>query len=335
MRAALAYAAAGLPIFPCRCTIDKAKGSKAPHLPAASAPGKKDGGHWLASTDAERVGAWWRRWPDALIGFPTGRRTGTAVIDLDPRDTAVETMLQALIAWCGGIAAHDPETGEIIRPALARTQSGGLHVYYRYPADHEVDNRANLFGHFTRRGEAPAALEHIDVRGEGGYVIAPPSVMANGARYEWIFRPEKTDAGAWRLPPMPARLLAVITRELLPRAERVEAQRRKATAARFSGSEISDARVRRFVKGSIDKALRLSREAQPGKRNELLFEAAMWIGRFVRGGQISEGEAERLLVANLPAGVSPGEHKARQTIQNGLHWENVPAFSPDELRATA
>ena len=63
LRAALAYAAAGFPVLPCRATSDKAKGSKAPHLPGESAAGKHDGGHWLASTDAATIELWWRRWP--------------------------------------------------------------------------------------------------------------------------------------------------------------------------------------------------------------------------------------------------------------------------------
>ena len=348
--AALAYAARGFPVFPCRATSDKAKGSKAPHVPGETAPGAQDGGHWLASTEAGTVSGWWQRWPDALIGFPTGRRSGTVVIDLDPRDVSFDVMFSALETWCGGgVAGVDSETGEIIPPACVRTQSGGLHLYFAYPALDslvaaslvlhrrgeegigDLTNKANLFRQFLAFGEAPAELAHIDVRGEGGYVIAPPSVMDNGAAYTWVRRPEKHEDGRWRLPPVPPRLLAVMTREWLPAGELAAMAARSRAAQRFSGKAIDDAAVRRYVEKKVSGVLATLRGAAPGSRNQVLFWAAARLGEMVRGGVLGGGEAESLLIGNLPGGVPANEPKALKTIRSGLANSKFPAFSPAEI----
>ncbi len=340
---ALAYAAAGYPVFPCRSTSDKSAGSKAPHLPGESEPGKRDGGHWLASTDPEIVRGWWRRWPQALIGFPTGLRSRCIVVDLDPRDHSVSTMISALTAWCERLRHVDPETGEVFEVPIARTQSGGLHLYFAWPdaatfaevqsnlrrmgleSTGEIGNRANLFRGFLKAGECPAELAHIDVRGEGGYVIAPPSVMSDGKAYEWLIPRGES------LPPLPRRLRGVITGEFIPHAERQARRAARNMASRYSGASISDDRVRVYVERSVRGALATAARAAEGNRNDAVFWAACRLGEFVRGGFLGSGEAEQLLLGNLPAGVNPNEPKIRGTIKSGLANTKNKAFSPDDL----
>lgn len=342
---AQAYAAAGFPVFPCKPTPDKAAGSKAPYLPGESASGARDGGHWLASTDPWAIADWWERWPGALLGFPTGLRSGTVVIDLDPREAPVEDMLVALKEWCGGLGAAWRDG--VLPPAVARTQSGGLHLYFRYPPaaelsaiarrlearretfDGKIGNRTNLFRGWISEALAPAALAHIDVRGEGGYVIAPPSVMESDAPYVWMRRAARDDSGGWLLPPLPPRLLAVITREAVP------VSRRPSQPASYRAGSVSDARVRAYVEKSIAGILAACRGAPQGERNQTLFWASARLGEFVLGGVLGASEAEGLLLANLPAGVNPGEAKARKTIKSGLSDPNNVAFSPDHLRERA
>lgn len=326
--AALAYARAGFPVFPCNPTSDKSRGSKAPLVPGESAPGRRDGGHWLATTEAGQIENWWRRWPQALIGFPTGARTRAVVIDLDPREAPLEAMVQALTAWCGGgLAWADPETGEILRPAVAETQSGGLHFYFAAPAGMDIKNRANLFGAFLKTGEAKPALAHIDVRGEGGYVIAPPSRMENGAAYSWHVRPAKDDAGAWHLPPMPPALRKVITRERLPHVPQARPVARRPVT--------DDAGLRRLIDKKIDGILDILRRAAAGERNHCIFWAACRMGEIVRGGFMDKLQAQDLIYSNLPTGVSAFEPKARKTVENGLEDASTPAFDPRALTGGA
>lgn len=341
----LDYAAAGFPVFPCKATADKAKGSKAPHLPGESEAGKHDGGHWLASRDEAQIRAWWRRWPDALIGFPTGLRSACVVIDLDPREHPAQAMLAALHDWCGGLAHLDPETGEVVEPPVSRTQSGGLHLWFAWPEaavlaevgarlarmgqgfEGVIGNRAGLFRAFLKAGECPAELAHIDVRGEGGYVIAPPSVMSDGKAYEWLIPRGET------LPPLPRRLRGVITGEFIPAAELAERRAAARSARRFAAREISDERVRLYVERSVRGALATAQRAGEGNRNAAVFWAACRLGEFVRGGQLSAAEAESLLLGHLPAGVSPAEPKIRGTIRSGLTNQKTPAFDPASLQS--
>jgi Bifunctional DNA primase/polymerase, N-terminal len=68
VQSALDYAAAGIPIFPCRPE------NKRPYT---------DHGFKDASTDSTLINEWWSRWPDAMIGMPTGRASGIDVLDID------------------------------------------------------------------------------------------------------------------------------------------------------------------------------------------------------------------------------------------------------------
>lgn len=342
--ATLDYAAQGFPVFPCRETTDKAAGAKAPYLRGPSAPGLHDGGHWLASADPRQVEDWWRRWPRALIGLPTGLRSSSVVIDLDPRETPVRDMAFALRALLGGdLRGPDPETGEFVMPGMAITQSGGLHLYYGYPDPAtleacgcgKVENRANLFRAFLDHAEAPPALAHIDVRAEGGYVVAPPSIMANGARYVWHRKPAVAGPGRFRLPALPQILLEIISGRRRPRGAIAEERRRQTQARRFSGCDITDVRVRRYVERSVAGALDFAARAPEGGRNAAVFWAACRLSPFVRGGFLGRDEAERLLLAHLPAGVNPGEHKILGTIKSGLDNADEPPFTPAQLAGAA
>lgn len=104
--------------------------------------------------------AWWRAWPDANVGIVTGTVSGLLVLDIDPHHGGTASL-------DGLERAHGPLPATV----EALTGGGGRHLYF---------NRAGRPVH-NRVGIAPG----IDVRGEGGYVIAPPSVHPNGTPYTW------------------------------------------------------------------------------------------------------------------------------------------------------
>jgi hypothetical protein len=116
-----------------------------------------------ATSDWWVVRHWWRVWPEANLGVATGPASGVWV--LGPDGPAGLAALDVLAAAHGGL----PPT------VTARTGGGGRHLYWRWPV-REVTNRSN-----HRR--LP-----IDVRGRGGYVVAPPSVNARGP-YAWEASP--------------------------------------------------------------------------------------------------------------------------------------------------
>jgi putative DNA primase/helicase len=159
--AALAYIKAKLPVFPvhyplagggCSCRNESCeKAGKHP----ITAHGCKD-----ATTDPQIIEKWWTDWPDANIGLPTGGSSGLVVLDIDFRSGGLES-LKALEKRKGALPA-----------TLESLTGNGLHLFYRCP-EVLVKNRVGF-------------LPGIDVRGEGGYVVVPPSLHANGRRYEWM-----------------------------------------------------------------------------------------------------------------------------------------------------
>lgn len=171
-QAARAYAVAGVPVFPC--------------VPGGKRPLTEHGFH-DASTDVGRVDRWWARWPAANVALPTGAVSGVEVVDVDvhPGGSGFDEFERARRAglvegWA----------------ALVRTPSGGVHAYY--PAD---PGRV--------QPSWQAARAHVDFRGAGGYIIAPPSLVDAGgqpARYELIATAQTTEPGPVR---------ASVLRELL------------------------------------------------------------------------------------------------------------------------
>lgn len=110
--------------------------------------------------EAEEIGDWFRRWPTANIAIVTGAVSGLLVLDVDPRhggDASLSRLEQA----------HGP----IPATVEAITGGGGRHLYFSHPGG-TVHNRVNL-------------AEGIDLRGDGGYVVAPPSLHPSGRRYAW------------------------------------------------------------------------------------------------------------------------------------------------------
>jgi hypothetical protein len=144
--AALVFARAGTPIFP--CAVD----GKRPLTHA---------GFLEASSSTDQVIEWWNRWPRANIGMPTGGASGVEVVDIDT------TRSGSGFAEFERASAAGLVEGELAR---VRTPSGGMHVYF--PVATDANQRC-----------WQAAVAHIDFRGTGGYVVVPPSrLVIDGGR---------------------------------------------------------------------------------------------------------------------------------------------------------
>jgi hypothetical protein len=152
--AALHYAALGYAVVPL------VRGGKRPHkmLPA------EGGVHW-ASTDPQTVVAWWLDDPAANIGIATGSRSQLAVVDLDVKAGADGPgNFYRLLSDGGGrgIRGQEVRSLEWPDPPYVTTPSGGVHLWLRAPAGYVVPER-------------PGILRGVDVKGDGGLVVAPPS----------------------------------------------------------------------------------------------------------------------------------------------------------------
>jgi hypothetical protein len=137
----------------------------------------------LKRATPEEAREWFRRWPGANVGVVTGQISNLVVIDIDPAHGGGRSLTD-LTARFG-----------VLPPTLtARIGGGGQHFYFSAPAD-PVPVR-------SRVGVAPG----IDVRAEGGMIVAPPSVHPSGGRYECI-----TPPGADAVPaPLPRWLIALV-----------------------------------------------------------------------------------------------------------------------------
>jgi len=130
-----------------------------------------------ATTGPTTIAKWWHRWPEGNVGIATGPESGLVVLDVDPRHGGDEALAE-LEAKHGKL----PETVE------ALTGGGGRHIFFAHPAQH-VGNSASQLG----RG--------LDVRGSGGYVVAPPSVHASGRAYEWEGSSRPNEVAVAPMPP--------------------------------------------------------------------------------------------------------------------------------------
>ena len=152
---ALHYAEMGLAVFPLACR-DK--------VPAVV------GGCKVATTDRTTIERWWDKNPQYNIGIATGNKSsGLVVIDLDVDKNKGIDGYDVLRDWQNKHGKL-PETWQSI------TGRGGYHYFYKDAIVHS--NRVGLY-------------EGVDIRGEGGYIVAPPSVHPNGNIYEWEQGPEE------------------------------------------------------------------------------------------------------------------------------------------------
>jgi hypothetical protein len=133
----------------------------------------------------DEVRAWFHRWPDANVGIVTGRISGLVVLDVDPKhngDVSLRRMEQ--------------EHGPLPQTVEAFTGGGGRHIYFAHPGD-TIPNKVGL---------APG----IDLRGDGGCVVAPPSLHPSGRYYAWVLSHEIENTA---LAPVPEWLLREVRAE--------------------------------------------------------------------------------------------------------------------------
>jgi hypothetical protein len=265
MLAALGYAARGIPVYPVhwpRPTPGGATlGCSCRHGASCDRPAKhplvRHGIH-DATTDSAQLERWWQRWPHANLGLATG-------IVFDALDIDGPAGLDALRQLA--------RTADLRLPGpLVATGGGGWHHWFTPTG---LGNRP------------PRTLMHIDWRGIGGCVLAPPSRHVSGGSYRWLRDLDQTP-----LPEVPATLRALLDPD-------------QPTMTRPAGPAAPGHPYGRRV--LADELAALGR-ATPGHRNRTLNQTAFKVYRYVAGGVLDDQEVTlAFTTAALAIGLSAAE----------------------------
>lgn len=280
---AVRYANAGYRVFPCHTpTADGACSCGNYACKSIGKHPRTTSGLNDATTDPDQVAAWWRKWPDANIGLATGGNKRLVILDVDQPD--------AIHALPADLApTYTTQTGRA---------GGGRHHWYHAPPGVTITNR---------RGQLPAG---IDIRGDGGYIIAPPSLHATGERY----RP----ADKRPIAELPGMIIALVAAP----PPRAASQRTEPTAwAAADGSPYG-------LRALEDESTAVAATGEGG-RNERLNIAAYNLGQLVGGGELAAAAAQSALEA-AAAACGLTEHEAAITIRSGLTaGQSNPRSAPE------
>jgi RecA-family ATPase len=309
---ALDYAERGWHVFPCW------PGDKSPCVgndkDERGRPVPKTGGLYKATTDEAQITTWWRRWPSAMIGVRMGEASGVWAIDPDaPKD---ETRPDGRAAWARLTAQY----GNVFTHAHL-TPGGGQHILFKWDASRPIGNKEGML-----KGTG------INVRGEGGYVIAPPSINSEGRSYQVV---EPLDH--FRFADAPDWLYDLV---LKPSISEQAAAKVERPAPRADRRPYADAALR----GECDELA----ASGNGDRNNQLNKAAFKLGTLVGAGELSEGEVigalfdaasacglladdgQRAVMATISSGLQEGVKKPREIPERAELPENPAIDRKDE-----
>jgi hypothetical protein len=167
---ALTYVARGWQVFPVPI------GTKKSHKAAKHSGGRQ----WGATTDVDEVRQDFNHWPEANVGIVTGPKSGIFVVECD-------TLEGHDVDGIASLEKVVNEHGALPKTLIAESPSGSLHHYFKYPDSVKIKNSASKIA------------QGIDVRGDGGMVVAPPSVKPGVGSYVWLNDYDIADAPDWLL----------------------------------------------------------------------------------------------------------------------------------------
>ena len=229
-----------------------------------------------ASAGAADIADWWRKWPDARIGLPCGERNGIAVLDVDEKNGQSGSATLAALGF--------PDV-KAMTPVRVRTPSGGWHLFFR--------NDPRLANTVGERGRGIGI--GLDIRAQGGFVLAPGSYKA-GKHYE----PQGSALGKVDLPAWPEALLPPPKPEYEP--------------VDIVGDPTQDQ-----LQWAADYLADLAagvRETPEGGRHYALNRAALWAGGAGAYGFLTPAQVESALMPSaIAAGLS--DREAQTTVKGG------------------
>lgn len=252
----------------------------------ATAHGCKD-----ATTDEARIRSWWEADSRRNIGIATGAASGVWVLDIDGRTGA--------FALDGLELEHEPLPATLV----ALTGGGGKHYYFAHVPG--LRNRAGV-------------VRGIDVRADGGYVVAPPSLHPSGEVYRW-------DEGTSGIGEAPAWLLELVRSRPKPRPTPPQAAQEPLPAS-VEPKTIRD--PARYALGALRAATRDVASAPDGERNATLNKRAFSLVEHIQAGHLTREVVEAELgEAARSAGL--GLVEVTRTLDSALRGAHpLPTPSP-------
>ncbi|WP_234905261.1 bifunctional DNA primase/polymerase [Rhizobium rhizogenes] len=273
------YVSTGWPVFPCRPAAEDVPDPNTGEIETKKEKTPYTSNGLKGATRYERiVRRWWSDTPQAMIGVPTGAPIGAWVLDIDVPPDHEDGRI-----W---LAAMEELHGPLPETRTATTASGGKHYFWRH-----VDGVRNRAGKSLGLG--------VDTRGDGGFIIAPGSVMLDGRGYEWDNDLPIADAPSW--------LLELV----LPRAINHVAQPLSYTAGTND----------HYVNRAVDDELQKLAGTSQGGRGHALNASAFSLGQLVGAGALSRSDAEAGLYNAAMANGSlqtDGERETLAKIKRGL-----------------
>ena len=292
--AALFLASSGIAVFPCKGAAgaddDDAK------RPAAGIFGWRR----QSTVDPRQIGRWWDRHPEAMPAIDIGK-SGLLAIDCDRPKREGEA---DGIAWFSNFAAGHQFDIDAVPGTI--TLHGGRHFFFRQPGGSALGN--------GRGGLPPKPECGVDVRGAGGYVVAPGASLPDGRGYQAV----GSLADAPECPPWLEALLTASPSASLGASPPVPDHSPPVPHSRSHGD---DARITAYVEAGVKGELDKLRSMREGGRNNALNDAALKLGRMVASGWISEADVYSWLeaaAADIGLVRDDGIKQVRATIRSGL-----------------
>jgi len=184
LQAALGYAERGWPVFPCHSVRDGRCTCGDPTCKSQGKHPRVEHGLKGATTAPAIIRSWWVKWPAANIAIVTGAESGLVILDVDLDHGGREALYN--LQQKRGLLPDTPE---------AITGGGGRHILFQHPGQ-VVRNSTGKLG------------PGLDVRGDGGYIIASPSHHVSGNTYSWD---AARSPDTMPLAPMPPWLVELLT----------------------------------------------------------------------------------------------------------------------------
>ena len=249
-----------------------------PCVPGAKEPACRSG-FYAAALNPATIRRWWLARHDYNIAVRTGIASGVWVFDIDGD------------AGAASVAKLEAEHGQLPDTLISAT-SNGCHLWFCYTSP------------------IPCSAEHrfgrgLDVRGDGGYAMAPPSVHPDGPTYRWMNDRPPAVAPDWLVelartrPPPPALSIS-----------------QRAIARRSIGLPGA------YARAALEAEITALANTLPGSRNHALNRAAFSLFQLVAGGELGEAEVINRLIASATANglmtdPNDGPRSVMRTIASG------------------